>query len=199
MISRFKEHKYYSRNIKISLILSELIIICAFLFSPNVTDDEFLELNEPIFLIDDIPATIQRNSYVLARPKIPEIFIIGEISEPIILADVTRIEDIETETITGITIAGSNITNKVLREISPTQLLEVLPNKKNRNIRGSLSLRLKIDNSGKVAEHVILFNSLDCEDCLLEIISAVYRSVWQPAIKNGSETEFWVEKSYTFK
>ena len=197
-MSRFKEHKYYSRNIKISFILSEFVVICAFLFSPNVTDDEFLEIHEPIFLIDDIPATIQRDKYVFAKPKIPEIFITGEISEPMILDDVIKTEDIETETITGITIASSNISNKVLREISPTQLLEVLPNKKNKNFRGSLSLRLKIDNSGKVAEHVILFNSLDCEDCIKEIISAVYRSVWQPAIKNGSEIEFWVEKSYTF-
>ncbi|MCW8960023.1 MAG: energy transducer TonB, partial [Ignavibacteriaceae bacterium] len=63
---------------------------------------------------------------------------------------------------------------------------------------GSLKLKLKIDRSGKVADYVILFNSIDCEDCLKEIISAVYKSLWEPGIKNGLETEFWVEKSYTF-
>ena len=197
MIKRFAEHKYYSRNIKISLIISELLVICAFIFSPSITDNNFFEIKEPIFLIDDIPITYQPYKYTPEKPSTPEIFIPGEISEPIILDDVifNNIENQETAGI--IEIANENNLSKRERR-SPRQLLEVLPEERDKNYSGSLQLKLKIDNSGKVTEHVILFNSMDCEDCLREIISAVYKSLWEPGMKNGTETEFWVEKSYIF-
>ena len=197
MIERFSAHKYYSRNIKVSLILSELIIMCAFLFSPKITDDNFSAIREPIFLIDDIPITFQQNKFASEKPSTPEIFISAEINEPIILNDVIfkNITDHETESHNE--VVDVNNLNKWERR-SPRQLLEVLPDERDRNYSGSLQLKLKIDNSGKVAEHVVLFNSMQCEDCLSEIISAVYKSLWEPGFKNGAETEFWVEKSYTF-
>ena len=197
MIERFTEHKNYSRNIKISLIISELLVTCAFLFSPSITDNNFFEIKEPIFLIDDIPITFQPDKYASEKPSAPEIFISGVISEPIILNDVI-FEDIgDQESSDENEVADVSILNKWERR-SPRQLLEVLPDERNGNYKGSLQLKLKINNSGKVAEHVILFNSIDCEDCIQEILSAVYKSIWEPGIKNGTETEFWVEKSYTF-
>lgn len=197
MIERFTEHKNYSRNIKISLIISELLVICAFLFSPGITDNNFFEIKEPIFLIDDIPITFQPDKYASEKPSTPEIFISGEISEPIILNDVI-FEDIRDQEFSDENeVADVSILNKWERR-SPRQLLEVLPDERNRNYKGSLQLKLKINNSGKVAAHVILFNSIDCEDCIQEILSAVYKSIWEPGIKNGAETEFWVEKSFTF-
>ena len=197
MIKRFAEHKYYSRNIKISLILSELLVICAFLFSPKITDNNFPEIREPIFLIDDIPITFQHNKFASEKPSTPEIFISAEISEPVILDDVIFKNIVDQETENNNEVADVNNLNKWERK-SPRQLLEVLPDERDRNYSGSLQLKLKIDNSGKVAEHVVLFNSIECEDCLSEIISAVYKSLWEPGMKNGTETEFWVEKSYTF-
>jgi len=194
MIKRFSEHKHYSRNFKISLILSELLIICAFMFSPNLMNDNFFEIREPIFLIDEIPITIQPNKYVSEKPKTPEIIITGEINESIILDDVI-FANFEEKEVTG---TNEEADLKRWERRSPRQLLEVLPDERNRNYNGLLQLKLKISNSGKVAEHVILFNSIDCEDCIKEILSAVYKSIWEPGIKNGTETEFWVEKSYTF-
>ena len=197
MNKRFAEHKYYSRNIKISLILSELLVICAFLFSPKIADNNFPEIREPIFLIDDIPITFQHNKFASEKPITPRIFIPAEISEPVILDDVIFKNIVDQETESNNEVADVNNLNKWERR-SPRQLLEVLPDEKDRNYSGSLRLKLKIDNSGKVSEHVILFNSMECENCLREIISAVYKSLWESGMKNGAKTEFWVEKSYTF-
>jgi hypothetical protein len=196
MISRFKEHNHYSRNIKISVIFSELLIICAFLLSPNINHNKNLKFSEPLIFIDDIPATIQPAANISKEPKMPEIYFDEEIVEPVILDDI-----ITSKTDQQALSVSENVTDTIKLNIAvepspPRQLLEVLPD--NMNYSGSLKLKLKIDSSGKVADYVILFNSIDCEDCLKEIISAVYKSQWKPARKNGSETEFWVEKSYTF-
>ncbi|MCW9095472.1 MAG: energy transducer TonB [Ignavibacteriaceae bacterium] len=128
----------------------------------------------------------------------PEIFMDEEIDEPVILDNII-FANIEEKEISGSNeVMEVNKLNWAGKPGPPRQLLEVLPDKRNRNYSGSLKLKLKIDRSGKVADYVILFNSIDCEDCLKEIISAVYKSLWEPGIKNGLETEFWVEKSYTF-
>ncbi|MGB5528914.1 MAG: hypothetical protein WBQ32_03010 [Ignavibacteriaceae bacterium] len=198
MINRFSEHKHYSRNLKISLILSELLIICTFLFSPNLINDKYFEIREPIFLIDDIPITFQPKKYISEKPETPEIFITGEVYEPIILDNIIIANIAEVNAARGDEVTEPYNVNLVWEPRSPRQLLEVLPDERNRNYSGSLQLKLKIDNFGQVAEHVVLFNSIDCEDCLREIISAVYKSLWEPGIKSGAETEFWVEKSYTF-
>lgn len=197
MIKRFSGHKHYSRNLKISLILSELLIICAFLFSPDIIDNKFYEIREPIILIDKIPITLQPDNYISEKPKTPEIFISGEINESIILDDIIFANIEEKDTRENNEVADLIKFNR-LEKRSPRQLLEFLPAENKSNYSGSIQLKLKIDNYGKVTEHVILFNSMECEDCLREIISAVYKSIWEPGLKNGTETEFWVEKSYTF-
>jgi hypothetical protein len=198
MISRFKEHNHYSRNIKISLILSELLIICVFLFSPEINQNKIKKYSEPLIFIDDIPITIQPVRNISIEPKTPEIFINAEIDEPVILDDIVFSKTEQQDLSLSNNVTDAIKINKAGESSPPRQLLEVLPDKKSVNYSGSLKLKLKINSSGKVADCIILFNSIDCEDCLKEIISAVYKSQWKPARKNGSETEFWVEKSYTF-
>ena len=198
MMNRFKEHKHYSRNFKLGLILSELLIICAFLFSPGIRDSQFHEINEPLILFEDIPVTVQQNIFSSVPPKVPEIIIAENISDPIILDDIMITENSRKESVTEETLKTVSNANPFPERRTPRQLLEVLPDKSKKNYNGSIQFRLKIDIYGKVAEHVILFNSLECEDCLKEIISSVYKSVWEPGISKGSQTEFWVEKSYTF-
>ena len=198
MTCRFKEHNHYSKNIKISVIFSELLIICTFLFSPKINQNKIIRFNEPLIFIDDIPATLQPAGNISKEPKTPEIFFDEEIVEPVILDDIVTSKTGQQDISLGNNIINAVKLNKTGEPSPPRQLLEVLPDKKNVNYSGSLKLKLKINSSGKVADYVILFNSIDCEDCLREIISAVYKSRWKPALKNGSETEFWVEKSYTF-
>jgi len=80
----------------------------------------------------------------------------------------------------------------------PLQVFEVLPEKKDNRYVGSVQLKLKIDEKGKVIEHTILFDSLECEDCLKEIIAAAYKSRWEPGMKNGIPSEYWIKKTYSF-
>ena len=82
--------------------------------------------------------------------------------------------------------------------IMPRQIYEVLPTRKTDEIEGSIKLKLRIDTNGKVVEHIILSNSLECENCLDELITVAYLSKWEPGILNGIKSDFWVEKSYTF-
>lgn len=198
-MDRFKEHKHYSRNFKLGLIVSELLIICAFIFSPHLNESQINEIGEPLILIDNIPITIQKDEYVTTKPETPKIIIYDDISEPVLLDDII-FKDVSAvknedgyenkETVINLT--------QIKKRKTPRQLLEVLPDESKKQYTGSVQLRLKIDQSGKVADHIILSNSLECEDCLKDIISTVYKSVWEPGINNGIKTEFWVEKSYTF-
>lgn len=197
-MSRFKEHKYYSRNFKLSLIFSELLVLCAFVFSPGIKENLIIELNEPLILIDNVPITVQKNEFIAVRPKPPEIIFADNIEGPVLLDNIIIVEESgELSQISDQFASTENSFHKLNRR-APRQLLEVLPKKNNANFTGIVQLKLKIDVSGKVLDHIILFNSLECEDCLNDIISSAYKSVWEPAVNNGKETEFWVEKSYTF-
>lgn len=198
MINITRNDKRYSVNFKISLIFSELIIITAFLIAPDVEYNNPPDTNEPLILIDDIPITIQNSEYASKKPVTPVIVITEEISEPEILDDIAIPNNFANvnQALENHNIAVNE--NVKLDRKPPRQILEVLPEKKNFNYVGTLLLKIKIDSRGKVTDHLILFNSLECKDCLSEIISAIYKSIWEPGVKEGIAMEYWVEKSYTF-
>jgi hypothetical protein len=198
MINSIKNNKRYSVNFKISLIFSELIIITAFLIAPDIEYNNPPDTNEPLILIDEIPITIQNSEYASKKPVTPVIVITEEISEPEILDDIAIPNNFAN---VNQAVENQNIAineNVKLDRKPPRQILEVLPEKKNFNYVGTLLLKIKIDSRGKVTDHLILFNSLECKDCLSEIISAIYKSIWEPGVKEGIAMEYWVEKSYTF-
>lgn len=198
MINSIRNNKRYSVNFKISLIFSELIIITAFLIAPDVEYNNPPDTNEPLILIDEIPITIQNSEYASKKPVTPVIVITEEISEPEILDDIAIPNNFAN---VNQAVENQNIAineNVKLDRKPPRQILEVLPEKKNFNYVGTLLLKIKIDSRGQVTDHLILFNSLECKDCLSEIISAIYKSIWEPGVKEGIAMEYWVEKSYTF-
>ena len=85
----FKEHKHYSRNVKLGLIFSELIVIAAFYFFPDFNSSYSIkDTSEPIILFEDIPVTTQTNIPITAKPEPPLIMISAEIEEAEILEDV---------------------------------------------------------------------------------------------------------------
>ncbi|MCK7529460.1 MAG: hypothetical protein MZV64_73865 [Ignavibacteriales bacterium] len=176
-----------------------MIIITAFLIAPDVEYYNPPDTNEPLILIDDIPITIQNSEYASKKPVTPVIVITEEISEPEILDDIAIPNNFAN---VNQAVENQNIAineNVKLDRKPPRQILEVLPEKKNFNYVGStLLLKIKIDSRGQVTDHLILFNSLECKDCLSEIISAIYKSIWEPGVKEGIAMEYWVEKSYTF-
>ena len=195
----FKEHKHYSRNFKLGLIVSELLIICSFLFSPHLNESKINDIGEPLILIEDIPITVQKGEFITTKPQTPEILFDDEVSEPALLDDIIfkDVVAVKNEDKNEMKKTVNNLA-QIKKRKTPRQLLEVLPDESKKQYTGSVQLRLKIDRTGKVADHIILSNSLECEDCLKDIISTVYKSIWEPGIDNGIKTEFWVEKSYTF-
>jgi len=198
MINSIRNNKRYSVNFKISLIFSELIIITAFLIAPDLEYNNPPDTNEPLILIDEIPITIQNSEYASKKPVTPVIVITEEISEPEILDDIAIPNNFAN---VNQAVENHNVAineNVKLDRKPPRQILEVLPEKKNFNYVGTLLLKIKIDSRGQVTDHLILFNSLECKDCLSEIISAIYKSIWEPGVKEGIAMEYWVEKSYTF-
>lgn len=84
------------------------------------------------------------------------------------------------------------------KESIPRLIYEKLPSGGANKITGQLQLSLKINEDGQVTDHRILFNSIDCSDCLDTIIRTAYKSQWEPAMVNGKKADYWVVKSYTF-
>ena len=192
----FAHRLHYERNLLIAIIVSEMLCIAAFLFSPKSSSAGYIfNHTEPIILINSIQPTTQLPIVERIKPTAPAIVIVDITEEADILSDVTITLTSSEEYDTSEDIAKLETGNL---STAPRLTFEVLPDKRDDKISGSLNLFLKIDTDGKVISHQVLYNSIECEKCLDKIISAAYRSKWQPAIENGIEVNYWVEKSYVF-
>ena len=194
----FNHRLHIKRDLLIAIVISELLCIAAFLLSPSSGRSAvIINHTEPIILIDNIQPTTQLPIVEKTKPTVPVIFIADLIDEPELLDDVeiaaatSKEEDSDTSEDVVVLETGSYSS-------APRITFEVLPDEKGDDISGSLNLSLQIGKAGNVISHKVLFNTLECENCMDKIISAVYRSKWQPAITNGIEVDYWVEKSYVF-
>lgn len=192
----FAHRLHYKRNLLIAIIVSEMLCIAAFLFSPKSSSAGYIfNHTEPIILINSIQPTTQLPVVERIKPTAPAIVIVDITEEPELLDDETITLTSSEEYDTSEDIAKLETGNL---STAPRLTFEVLPDKRDYNISGSLNLFLKIDTDGKVISHQVLYNSIECEKCLDKILSAAYRSKWQPARENGIEVNYWVEKSYVF-
>ena len=192
-----KSKKYYRRNLLISMIISELLIISAFIFAPRLSSPErHILYNEPLIPFDKIPRTIQSLPIQNQSPEIPSIQISDEV-EVFELLDDVRIGLMESDQHNKHTSEYTYSSKTRLMSSVPRLIFEVVPARDN-DFNGILKLSLKINENGEVIDHRILYNSLDCTTCLNEIIQAAYRSKWEPAIVNGKKEDYWVMKSYSF-
>jgi hypothetical protein len=190
-------HTEYSILIKLSVILSEAIFICLFYFFPKLTPLTIKKINEPIILIDEIPITVQPPFESTQKPIPPQILFSDIIEEVEILPDILIIENSKSEHVAEIEYSLISAPLSSLTQ-SPRQILEVLPEQNRIKIAGSIRLSLKINKTGKVIDHKILYNNLSCDSCLSEILAAAYKSKWQTIINVGKNAEYWVEKTYSF-
>jgi hypothetical protein len=156
----------------------------------KLTDSLSLQIqlsDENLYEINEFPQTININADELEIPD----------------DNLTSTEDAnneENKNKSEVVKNDPNITRSNFADLTtmPRQIYEVLPTRKTNEIGGSVKLKLRIDTNGKVVEHIILSNSLECENCLDELIAVAYLSKWEPGILNGIIADFWVEKSYTF-
>jgi len=192
MVSSDRIH--YKRNVLISLILSETILILAFLFFPqSLTKKKEIIIGESISMVEIIPPTLQKLSFKKPPPKVPVPVIIDEVDAFDLLDDV---EILSSEIVSE--ISKKETTQTGITNTSPRLTYEILPENKEKLISGTLNLSLKIDKTGRVIKHKIIRNSIECETCLKKLIDIVYKSRWEPAYKNGSRIADWVQKSYVF-
>lgn len=189
---------HYRRNILISIILSELMVISVFMFSPDKSfrDKKFI-YDEPVIRFDEIPLTVQTRQIDAPKPDIPVIYITDHVEAFELLDDVTLPSEVIGQN-TMVSFESGDQTNIRPVRSSPRQIFEALPENNDNELNGRLQLSLKINENGTVIDHRILFNSLDCNDCLNDIINAAYRSRWEPALINGENVDYWVVKSYKF-
>lgn len=190
---------HYRRNILISIILSELLVISVFIFSPdNYLQNKELRYDEPVIIFDKMPLTVQKLPAYKQKPDIPLIYISDQVEAFELLDDVTLPSKGISQTAV-FSFESEDQANLQPVRSAPRQIFEVLPANDDNEVNGWLQLSLKINKNGRVVDHRILYNTLDCEDCLNNIINAAYRSRWEPASVNGKNTDYWVVKSYTFE
>ena len=195
----------YSRNFKVSIIISLSVVILFILFMPDYKDDEkgipsFPELR--ITLID-IPNTEQKSHAAPPKPMTP---IVSTQFQPV--DDLEPLPDIEIKESSdnpgnkkdiGKSLQG---TGKEIYEASsfpfvPRQTLEVIP-EKSEGINGSIKLKVLIGVDGIVKKYIVLNNTIDSDIVLKNVVEAARKSRWEPISIEGQKVEYWIEKTYVF-
>lgn len=196
---------HYSRDFKISLIISLSFIVSLFLFFPHdFGGRKTSSINDSIiFSASDIPPTIQSaeiQKSAMHIPPTPAILIPSDIEEPELLSDVSITTNSSENNLSGTGNIASTDKGEAASSLPfvPRQILEVMPKKVDKNVEGYIRLSLKIGIDGKVESYIVLVNTTNCSQCLQNVLIAVHKSRWQPATVNGSKIEYWVEKSYNF-
>lgn len=185
---------YYLRNIKISIVLSLLLIIASFLILPNVklNQRKISYYQEPVIKLLEIPQTKLSlpAKTIPAQPKLNML-----VDEPEILPDVILSENESSN-------SNQQLTNHQTETIKsndeniiffPQQTLEILP--VNQGIKGIIKFELQIDENGEVKNYKIISSTVKSEEKISEVINAVLKSKWQP-MPDGKE--YIIEKIYQF-
>lgn len=146
---------------------------------------------EPVFILEHIPVTIQSTKIIPPRPLKPVIPVEGEELE--LLDDVSIRPD----------ELSASIPDSAVRFLSgentPRQILDVIPPNPENRFTGTITLLLKIDKTGSMIQHKLLFNSTGSKQALTSAVNAARQSRWEPANINGRKVPFWIEKSYRFR
>ena len=204
MIERFKILKNeYKIHFKLSLIASLIISILFFLFFPYISTPSPppKEYQLLLFTINDLAPNTKQDNITSPKPKTPKIFIPGIIDEPEILPDEEVAPLTENENNGGGNgdISGKGAALDALQlPFVPRQILEVLPQNVDENIKGLIDVELKIGIDGKVIEHKVNLNTTGSQKCLLSVIIAAYKSKWEPIKVKNNKIVYWVEKTYRF-
>jgi len=206
MTKRFKIlNKEYRINFKLSLIISLLICILLFLFFPQFAppDRQPAEYQSLLFTINDIAPNSTQKNIANPKPPIPKIYIPDITDEPEILPDeeITSLNNAENSGNTnGVSNSSGNGENTDAPQLSftPRQILEVLPQHSEEDFKGYIEMKLKIGTDGKVIEHKVLANTTGSQQCLKSVITAAYKSKWEPIKIKNNKIVYWVEKTYRF-
>ena len=182
----------YSRILEYAFIFTLLVFILIFYFSDKTT---LFKKDLPVvkftsITIVEIPRTIQKTKK-RPRPLKPSI--------PVASDEIDIIDEVELEEAAAAINEAGLGDNKVGESFSEaTQILETIPKDTENKINGYITLHLQIGKNGKVKSCRIKESSLSDSSYASVVISAVMKSLWKPAVKNGKPVESWVTKTYSF-
>lgn len=211
---------HYKRNIFVSIIICGVAIIFASLYLPKKSVPYKKILYEkPLISPQEISQTVKNVPVQSKKPDTSHTYFQDTVKAYKLPEDVRRNLKVANQRPDD----NSNSTDKKISPGSPFEkgnrsvgsaepakqsttplqsmprlIYEEVPSEGESKFNGELQLSLEIDENGRVVDHRILSNSLDCIDCLNTIIRAAYKSKWEPAVVNGKKTDFWVVKSYIF-
>ncbi len=197
------ELKKYDLNIKLGLIISLLLLISLFIFSPQIVNKkkEIPYFPEPLITVLDIPQTNQLEESSPPRPETPTLSsLIEPLDEPEPLGDF-EIKESSKEPTNQTGLKQTSVNKKIYEATSfpfiPRQIVEVIPEKVG-DVEGEVKLKLLINRDGLVKSHNTLINTLKDQKQYKNVIDAVYKSKWQPISFDGEKVEYWIEKTYSF-
>ena len=184
--------KYYFRVLELAFIISLIIFTLIFYFSEK-TGVFYSKL--PIVKITtltmvEIPRTMQKVKKK-PRPLKPRIPTADDEEKVLDEVEIEKGDFINDE------LGISGETHKEVFS-EAIQILETVPKDTEKKISGHITLNLKIGKDGKVKECKIKETSLSNSIYSIQIINAIKKSQWKPAIKNGKAVESWVIKTYSF-
>ena len=185
----------YTRNIEISLIVSLIFFILLLYFFPRFDKSSIkaLQYRIPGLEVLHIPITNQ-NRNKQPRPRKPLIPVESEVIE---MLDYVEIEEMIEGDSSWSEILSGPVSYKDL-PFTPRQLFDVLPERSDHSISGSIILSLRIGIDGEVKEYKVIKNTTNCNSCLENVIKAVQQSMWEPAEINHQKIEYWINKTYQF-
>ena len=191
---RQNENKYI-RDLEISFILILLFFTIIFYFFPKfdrITPD-LLPYNIPAIEVIHIPITNHSQ-----KRKLPPL-------KPIIPIEADIVEFLDYVEIEEVMLGDSSISRNLSGPVyytklpfTPRQLYDVMPEKNDEFVTGSIVVSLRIGKDGTVKEYKIVKNTTNCKNCLQNIIKAVQLSKWEPAIVDDHKIEYWIDKTYVF-
>ncbi|HGY56468.1 MAG TPA: hypothetical protein ENK44_12230 [Caldithrix abyssi] len=190
-----KDSVKHSYKIKLEysfiLVLTGLIVVLFLFPRGEIIPPQYTRSDLPVIEVIEIPRTVQKKLLKRPRPTKPAIPVAAEEIELLdqITIDYSEIEQNKP----GEGISDISFT---IRDRQPRQLVEVVPEEIDEEIRGVIVLSLKIGRNGKILQHKVIKNSTRSERALQKVLRAAYRSRWEPAIFSGKTIEFWIEKTY---
>ena len=183
----------YKQKIEICLTISIIIIILIFYFFPVFEEiKKPIEYYVPTITVEQIPRTMHTKK----RPPPP--------FEPTNPEEVFEDELFDDVIIDSISFSTSDSTlfidfsKGIPLDYKPRQILEVIPENINSNIKGEIILLLKIGKDGRMIDYQVVSNTIDLEIALINAINAAKKSRWEAGMVGNKLVEYWIEKKYKF-
>jgi len=188
----------YSVRLYIGLNCALCFLIIMFYVFPVFELENVVPIKtiQPEIIVVNIPRTTQIKAKNKTRPILPVIPVPSD--EPEILEEIT-IPASDEINIPALLQPGPEILHADELSFTPRQILEVVPENMDPELRGVITLYLRIGKDGKVKEHQVKENSTASETCLAEVIKSAYKTVWESVSIKNKTYEYWIEKSYRFE